>query len=200
MSPDFWAGPAAAELVGPARADKLYERSKGHPLFLTELASHGARAELPASLVESVSARCDELAQAGAMLRAAAVVGPELDIELLAALLGRPAVDLLDDAERAAAQQLLAGDGGGFRFQHELVREALAASATAGRAALLHRQACRVLARQPYADPAMVAYHARLGGDLVLAARSLRTAAERAAVAAPVTLAWPSMRDMGVPI
>jgi hypothetical protein len=172
---------AAAELVGPARADELYERSKGHPLFLTELASHGARAELPASLVESVSARCDELGPAGAMLRAAAVIGPELDIELLAALLGRPAVDLLDDAERAAAQQLLAADGGGFRFQHELVREALAASATAGRAALLHRQAGRVLARQPYADPAMVAYHARLGGDLVLAARSLRTAAERAA-------------------
>ena len=172
---------AAAELVGPSRADELYERSKGHPLFLTELASHGARAELPASLVESVSARCDELGPAGAMLRAAAVIGPELDIELLAALLGRPAVDLLDDAERAAAQQLLAADGGGFRFQHELVREALAASATVGRAALLHRQAGRVLARQPYADPAMVAYHARLGGDLVLAARSLRTAAERAA-------------------
>ncbi len=172
---------AAAELVGPSRADELYERSKGHPLFLTELASHGARAELPASLVESVSARCDELGPAGAMLRAAAVIGPELDIELLAALLGRPAVDLLDDAERAAAQQLLAADGGRFRFQHELVREALAASATVGRAALLHRQAGRVLARQPYADPAMVAYHARLGGDLVLAARSLRTAAERAA-------------------
>jgi tetratricopeptide (TPR) repeat protein len=172
---------AAAELVGPSRADELYERSKGHPLFLTELAQQAARAELPASLVESVSARCDELGPAGAMLRAAAVIGTELDIELLAALLGRPAVDLLDDAERAAAQQLLATDGGTFRFRHELVREALAASATAGRAALLHRQAGRVLARQPYADPAMIAYHARLGGDLELAARSLRTAAERAA-------------------
>jgi tetratricopeptide (TPR) repeat protein len=172
---------AAAELVGPSRADELYERSKGHPLFLTELAQQAAQAELPASLVESVSARCDELGPAGSMLRAAAVIGPELDIELLAALLGRPAVDLLDDAERAAAKQLLATDGGTFRFRHELVREALAASATAGRAALLHRQAGRVLARQPYADPAMVAYHARLGGDLALAARSLRTAAERAA-------------------
>jgi tetratricopeptide (TPR) repeat protein len=172
---------AAVELVGPSRVDELYERSKGHPLFLTELAQQAARAELPMSLVESVSARCDELGPAGAMLRAAAVIGPELDIELLAALLGRPAVDLLDDAERAAAKQLLATDGGTFRFRHELVREALAASATVGRAALLHRQAGRVLARQPYADPAMVAYHARLGGDVALAARSLRTAAERAA-------------------
>jgi tetratricopeptide (TPR) repeat protein len=172
---------ATSELVGSARADELYERSKGHPLFLTELAQQAARAELPTSLVESVSARCDELGPAGAMLRAAAVIGPELDIELLAALLGRPAVDLLDDAERAAAQQLLVTDGGAFRFRHEMVREALAASATVGRAALLHRQAGRVLARQPYVDPALIAYHARLGGDLELAARSLRTAAERAA-------------------
>src|SRR5579859_7308985 len=172
---------AAAELAGPSRADELYERSKGHPLFLTELAQQSAKEELPASLVESVSKRCDELGPAGVMLRAAAVIGPELDIELLAALLGRPAVDLLDDAERAAAQQLLVADGGTFRFRHELVREALAASATVGRAALLHRQAGRILARQPYADPATVAYHARLGGDLVLAARSLRTAAEQAA-------------------
>jgi tetratricopeptide (TPR) repeat protein len=172
---------AAAQLVGPDRADELYERSRGHPLFLTELAQQAARVELPASLVESVSARCDQLGAAGVMLRAAAVIGPELDIELLAALLGRPAVDLLDDAERAAATQLLSADGGTFRFRHELVREALAASATASRAALLHRQAGRVLARQPYADPVIVAHHARLGGDLVLASRSLRDAAARAA-------------------
>src|SRR5579862_8775770 len=172
---------AAAELVGPSRADELYERSKGHPLFLTELAQQGSRAELPSSLVESVSARCDELGPAGAMLRAAAVIGPELDIDLLAALLGRPAVDLLDDAERASAAQLLAEDGGSFRFRHDLVMQALAASATASRAALLHRQAGRILARRPYVDPVIVAYHARLGGDLVLAARSLRNAAGRAA-------------------
>ena len=56
---------AAAELVGPARADELYERSQGHPLFLTELAQQAAGTELPASLVESVSARCDELGPAG---------------------------------------------------------------------------------------------------------------------------------------
>jgi AAA ATPase-like protein/transcriptional activator len=78
---------AAAQLVGPARADELYERSKGHPLFLTELAQQAASTELPTSLVESVS----------------------------------------------------------------------------------------------YADPALVAHHARLGGDLELASRSLRIAAERAA-------------------
>jgi len=172
---------AAAELVGSARVDELYARSKGHPLFLAELAQQPGGAELPASLVESVSARCDELGSAGTLLRTAAVIGPELDVDLLAALLGRSVVDLLDEAERAAVKQLLAEENGTFSFRHELVREALAASATAGRAALLHRQAGRVLARRPAADPVTIAYHARLGGDLVLASRALRDAAARAA-------------------
>jgi DNA-binding SARP family transcriptional activator/tetratricopeptide (TPR) repeat protein len=172
---------AVAELVGPGRADELYARSKGHPLFLTELAQQAAGADLPASLVESVSARCDELGSTGLLLRTAAVIGPELDVDLLAAVLGRPVIALLDDAEQAVAKQFLAEQDGNFRFRHELVREALAASATAGRAALLHRQAGRVLDRRPGADPLTVAAHARLGGDLMLAARALREASARAA-------------------
>ncbi|MBV9208845.1 MAG: AAA family ATPase, partial [Actinobacteria bacterium] len=172
---------AAAELVGPARVDELYARSKGHPLFLTELAQQAAGAELPASLVESVSARCDELGAAGLLLRTAAVIGPELDVDLLAAVLGRPAVALLDDAEQAVAKQFLVEQDGMYRFRHELLREALAASATAGRAALLHRQAGRVLDRRPGTDPLTVAGHARLGGDLALASRALRAASARAA-------------------
>ena len=172
---------AAAELVGPGRIEELYARSKGHPLFLTELAQQAAGAELPASLVESVSARCDELGTAGLLLRTAAVIGPELDADLLAAVLGRPVVALLDDAEQAVAKQFLVEDDGIFRFRHELLREALAASATAGRAALLHRQVGRMLDRRPGADPLTVAGHARLGGDLVLAARALRDASAQAA-------------------
>ncbi len=172
---------AAAALVGPARVDELYARSRGHPLFLTELAQQAAGTEPPASLVESVSARCDELGEAGVLLRAAAVIGQDLDVNLLAAVLSRPLVTVLDDAERAAAGQLLAEEDGTFRFRHELVREALAASASPGRAALLHRQAGRVLAQRPAADPVTVAQHARLGGDVELAARALREAAGRAA-------------------
>ena len=172
---------AAAELVGPGRVDELYARSKGHPLFLTELAQQAAGAELPASLVDSVSARCDELGTAGLLLRTAAVIGPEVDADLLAAVLGRPVIALLDDAEQAVAKQFLVEQDGIFRFRHELVREALAASATAGRAALLHRQAGRVLDRRPGTDSLTVAGHARLGGDLVLAARALRDASAQAA-------------------
>ena len=172
---------AAAELVGAGRVDELYERSRGHPLFLTELAEQSAGTALPSSLVESVSARCDELGAAGTLLRTAAVIGQELDVDLLAAVLGRPVVGLLDDAEQAAAKQLLTEQDGTFRFRHDLVRQALAASASAGRSALLHRQVGRVLARRPAADPVLVAHHARLGGDVELASTALCEASGRAA-------------------
>ena len=172
---------AAAELVGSARVDELYARSGGHPLFLTELAQRSSSGELPESLVESVSARCDQLGSAGTLLRTAAVIGQELDIDLLAAVLGRSVVDLLDDAETAVARQFLAEDGGTFKFRHDLVMQALAVSATASRAALLHRQAGRVLSGRQGVDPLIVARHARLGGDIDLASRALREAAGRAA-------------------
>ena len=172
---------AVAELAGAEQADELYARSLGHPLFLTELIHQAPGAELPASLVESVSARCGGLDTAGALLRTAAVIGPELDVDLLAALLGRGAVDVLDDAERAIAARLLVADQGVIRFRHELVREALAATATADRVGVLHRQAGRVLAARGDADPASVAQHARLGGDQALASAALGEAAARAA-------------------
>jgi DNA-binding SARP family transcriptional activator/tetratricopeptide (TPR) repeat protein len=172
---------AAAQLVGTGRIDALYSRSKGHPLFLTELAQQATGTELPASLVDSVSARCDELGTPGATLRTAALIGSELDVDLLATVLGRPLIELLNDAEQAVAKQFLVERDGRLAFRHELVREALAASATAGRAALLHRQVGRVLAARQDTDPIIVARHARLGGDLVLAATALREASARAA-------------------
>ena len=55
--------------------------------------------------------------------------------------------------------------------------QALAVSATASRAALLHRQAGRVLSGRQGVDPLIVARHARLGGDIDLASRALREAA-----------------------
>ncbi len=170
---------ATAQLVGPARAAKLYARSLGHPLFLSELAATSGADELPTSLVAAVSTRCNELGTAGELLRAAAVLGPRLDVDLLAAVLRRPAMSVLDDAELAARRGLLVEDAGLFTFRHDLVRAALAAGTLASRRALLHREASRALAGRSDVDPIQVAEHARLGGDLQLAARSLRAAALR---------------------
>jgi DNA-binding SARP family transcriptional activator len=171
---------ATAELVGAARAADLYARSLGNPLLLTELAA-GTDEQLPASLVAAVSARCEGLGPAAAALRAAAVIGPRVDVGMLAQVLDRPVVEVLDAAELAVRRRLLVDDGGTFAFRHELVRLALAAEASAARRAFLHREACRILSGRDDADPAEVAEHARLGGEPALAARHLRAAAARAA-------------------
>jgi DNA-binding SARP family transcriptional activator/tetratricopeptide (TPR) repeat protein len=171
---------AAAVLVGDGRVDELYGLSSGHPLLLAELAAADST-ELPSSLVDVVSARCDELGgTAASTLRTAAVIGPRLDLDLLAAVLARPVVAVLEDVEQAIARRLLVDEHGWFWFRHDLVRAALAASTPERRAVLLHREASRVLARRADADPVEVAEHARLGGDAALAARSLRAAATRA--------------------
>lgn len=169
-----------AALVGERRAAELHARSGGHPLFLAELATVPS-GELPESLVAAVTTRCDDLGSAGDLVRTAAVLGGDLDIDLLAGVLGRGTIEVLSDAERAVRSGLLVETSGHLRFRHDLVRTALVSGTTAGRAAVLHREAGRALARRPDADPATVAEHARLGGDRALAAQWLRTAAARAA-------------------
>ena len=69
-------------------------------------------------------------------MRTAAALGVEVDLDLLASVLARPAVSLLVELEAGARHGLLREDGSGFVFQHELVREALVAGTSAARRAL----------------------------------------------------------------
>jgi tetratricopeptide (TPR) repeat protein len=110
------------------------------------------------------------------------VLGAEVDLDLLAAVLTEPPEALLDHLEEGVRRHMLTEHVQGFRFRHQLIREALCAATGPSRTALLHRQAARCLqARGHRADPWDVAYHARLGGDLPLAASALADAGERAA-------------------
>ena len=171
---------AATALVGEKRAADLHARSGGHPLFLVELA-HADAGELPSSIRQAVAERADRLEDAGAMLRAAASLGPELDLDLLAAVLATGVGELLSQLEAALVARLLSERDGVLRFSHELVREALADATTAPRRAWLHREAASVLAARPRADPLAVAWHARRGGDSSAAASALGGAAAMSA-------------------
>jgi DNA-binding SARP family transcriptional activator len=172
---------AVAELVGSERADLLFERSAGHPLLLSALAASDGE-ELPATLRDAVSARVDSLGEdAGLTLRAAAVLGPECDLDLVAHVVGAPVVDVLGHLEAASQAGLLNERGSRFGFRHQLIREALEAATGAARRALVHQQAARALAARPGADPLAVAVHARAGGDNTLAASSFVAAAVAAA-------------------
>lgn len=171
---------AAAEEAFGERAGAVYDRSGGHPLFLAELTASDD-GDLPASVREAVTRLVERAGAAAATLKAAAALGARVDLDLLAAVLGRPPAEVLDDLEEGVRRRLLAEEGAEFAFRHGLVREALAASLTQGRRALLHREAARALAMRPDADPMALAYHARLAGNVAVAASAL---ADAAAVAA----------------
>ncbi|HEX7168718.1 MAG TPA: BTAD domain-containing putative transcriptional regulator [Acidimicrobiales bacterium] len=159
---------ATATIVGAERATELHARSGGHPLLLAALADAGDAAT-PATVHDAVVRRIASLGGASTTLMSAAVLGSEVDLDLLADVLRVPAVALLEHLEAAVASGVLVERGAGFAFRHELEREALDASAGAARRALVHRDAARVLASAASPDPLAVAVHARLGGELDLA-------------------------------
>ncbi len=171
---------AAGEVVGADKARELHPRSGGHPLFLTELARFPG-VSLPESVRDSVTRRCERAGPAAATLRAAAVLGTQVDLDLLAHVLTPSAATLLDHLEDGARRRLLTEHRDGFAFAHQLVREALVAGTSRTRRTLLHRDAARVLAARPRPEPLRVAYHARESQDLPLAASALGEAAEIAA-------------------
>jgi DNA-binding SARP family transcriptional activator len=171
---------AAAAIVGADRASELHGRSGGHPLFLVELAATGNDREMPATVREAVEERCGRAGPAAATLRAAAVIGPEVDLDLLAAVTGAAPGVLLDHLEEGVRRRFLVEEGPVFVFAHALVREALASTAGASRAAFIHRESARALGARPAPDPLAVARHARLGGELEYASVMLVVAARMA--------------------
>ncbi|MGZ4619411.1 MAG: ATP-binding protein [Frankiaceae bacterium] len=169
----------AAHIVGEDRVDELYARSGGNPLFLAELGA-AAPGALPASIRQAVDERCARAGPAAATLRTAAVIGPQVDLDLLAAVTGVPAAELLDHLEEGVRRRILTEEGATFAFRHALVREAVATTASGSRQAYIHRTAGRALQARSDADPLAVAQHARLGGDRELAAAALLGAARLA--------------------
>lgn len=165
---------AARLIVGDERAEELWARSGGNPLLLVELAAAGAEAtDVPRTVRESVDARCRRLGDAAHAVRAAAVLGRVVDLDLVAEVMGRPPLDVLDDLEAAVERSFLEDDGGRFVFRHELVREALVAGTSSARCTLLHRAAVAVLDQRRDADARTIAHHAIEAGDASRAARAL---------------------------
>jgi len=172
---------AVVELVGAERAVELHERTGGNPLLLAALAGADDD-QLPATLQDAVAKRVASLGDdVAATLRAAATLGPDCDLELVAGVTDVPILDALDHLEAASRAGLVVERGRGFGFKHELVRAALEASTGSARRALVHRRAATSLAARPRIDPLAVAVHARSGGDVALAASSFVDAAAVAA-------------------
>jgi tetratricopeptide (TPR) repeat protein len=178
----------------------LVQRTGGVPFFVTSCAQALADlarsdapdaeawdAAVPWTVTQSVQQRVAALApETKEVLQTAAVVGREVTVGLLARVAARDEQGLLDALDAAQRLRLLEDTGtGGYRFAHDLVREALEGGLSSARRALVHRWVAEALeATVPRPIDALAFHYARsdavekaieyleLAGDHALAQRA----------------------------
>jgi DNA-binding NarL/FixJ family response regulator len=133
----------------------VYERSDGNPFFAEELLAAGAETRrLPPTLREVLAARLAHVSERTLrLLGVAAVVGRQVDHDLLAELAGLSEPDLLDALEEAVAAQLLVVDESvpieRYAFRHALIGEAAAEAILPSQRRRLHVVIAEALERAP---------------------------------------------------
>lgn len=152
-------------------ADRLFDRSEGNPFFTEELLAGeraSERGDIPPTVREALLARVDTLSdQAQRLLRAAAVVGRDVDAELLSRASDLP-TDALEPALReATAEHIVVRAPGADReryvFRHALMQETLYDETLPTERARLHGLVAETLS----ADSALAGGRAdRLAGEL----------------------------------
>ncbi|ACY16556.1 serine/threonine protein kinase [Haliangium ochraceum DSM 14365] len=172
---------------------RLVERADGNPFYLEELlrsARAGQGGELPGTVLALVGMRLAALpAEERRVLRAGSVFGSHFWPSGVAALLGPDTSSaevraLLEhlvrrDLVRPERRVSLAGEAG-YRFRHELVREAAYAMLPDEDCVRAHRRAGTWLEEAGERDAAVLAEHYRRGRDAGRARPWFRRAAEQA--------------------
>jgi hypothetical protein len=142
-------------------ARAVLEVTGGNPLFVREVARAMADGTWrpdrpPRTVLDIVGARLDRVsADCRRLVQAAAIVGRDFSLPLVAATLNQPVARCPPLIDEAIAYGLLdrVGDLGDYRFVHALTRDAVEASLTTADRAALHRAAA-------------VATEAHFAGDL----------------------------------
>ncbi len=175
----------AASAVRPRAGDlaRIVAAAEGNPLFAIELArSVDATGHLRVapSAWEAISTRFLDLDEATiALLQRLAVAGDDLDAASVVALTGLAEAEAFDLLDTAIAAGVLVVSAAGYRFRHELVRQALVEPVPQHRRIAIHRDAARRLVERG-ADPSLIAHHWLQGGRPGDAAEWLLAAARRA--------------------
>ena len=139
----------------------LYGLTGGNPFYVTEAVQAGPGV-VPPSARDAVLARAVRLGGGPReVLEVAALIGVRVEPDLLSSLTGCPpqAVDAI------LASGLLAEDGGGLRFRHEIARIAVEQAIPAYRRADIHARILAALGSLGCGDDARLAFHAEAAGD-----------------------------------
>jgi DNA-binding CsgD family transcriptional regulator len=147
-----------AEHAAGRDAAEVYRLTGGNPLLVTELLATD-RPAVPDTVRDLVLARLRSLpAPARAVARLVSVVPTRAE----------PAVVVGHEAavERCIAAGVLVPSGEGVAYRHELLRRAVEDALSPVTRRALHRTVLSLLADARTTDPARLAHHARLAGDI----------------------------------
>lgn len=179
---------AGGEAIAPELRAVLADRSGGVPLFVEELAKAVVEAraaggeaalagEVPLTLLDTLMARIDRLAEARHVAQTGAAIGREFDEDLLAAVSEAGGEAVRSGLARLAEADLAspAGESGRWMFRHALIRDAAYRSLTRRSRRALNGRIARALLER-----------GRAGGEAApeLVARHFDEAAEPGAAAA----------------
>jgi predicted ATPase len=168
-----------------ALAGRMCTATGGNPFFLLETAraliesgQHLGRAispediTLPDSVRSAVQVRVQRLSPAARqVLESAAVLGTVFDFDTARLTSGRQEGEAIEALEELLSRQLLVAHNGGYRFRHELTREAIYVGLSYHRRRLLHRRASETLEKLRPTDAATLARHLELADQPGRAAR-----------------------------
>jgi len=150
LAPDA-VGELFAEVGGIEPTDeqtsRIHQRTGGNPLFVAELARLGSArlddGEVPDAVRDVVRRRLTRLPAATLdLLISAAVLGQDIDLDVVAEVASLSTDRCLDDLDPAVVTRILVpGDAGRFRFAHALVRDAVMADLSPLRRARIHQRA-----------------------------------------------------------
>jgi eukaryotic-like serine/threonine-protein kinase len=151
-------------------ADAIHFQTDGNPFFVREIVQllvdedrldnpgdiRSWRLTIPHGILETVNLRVDRLSEvAHQSLVAAAVVGHEFDLDVLAAVTGQSTTVVLDALDEALGLGLvieIPGAAGRLRFSHSITREAIADGLTQARRLRLHLRTGEALQQMAPAD------------------------------------------------
>ncbi|MDX6298965.1 MAG: hypothetical protein QOF53_179 [Nocardioidaceae bacterium] len=174
----------------PAVTEAVWMRSRGNPLFVTELVRllasedrldpDGVYSALPGEVRGVLRRRLDRLpASTFSLLVVLALMGRAIDVALLARIADRDEDDVIDSCEIAVLAGLLVDDPrmpGSYTLSHDLVRQTLVETVAPARKVRLHARIARALeeASRRGADHVVeVARHALLAAPAIGAATAL---------------------------
>jgi DNA-binding SARP family transcriptional activator/tetratricopeptide (TPR) repeat protein len=157
--------PAAIRRLGArsdAEAAEIHRVTRGNPFFVTEVLAAGGSG-VPSTVQDAVLARLGRLpAPARTLLERLSVV-PTRAERWLAETLADGDPEVLVDAERSG---VVVGTEAWIGFRHELARQAIESSLTAGERLHANRTVVGALRARPGSDPSRLVHHAERSGQL----------------------------------